>query len=39
MYDQLVMAPIAVATNLAGLLLLFLLGGVLMILIGRFADR
>jgi len=37
--DLSVMAPIAVATNLAGLLVLFLLGGVLMILIGRFADR
>lgn len=37
--DLSVMAPIAVATNLVGLLVLFLLCGVLMILIGRFADR
>ncbi|WP_439136583.1 Pr6Pr family membrane protein [Roseicyclus sp.] len=37
--DLSVMAPIAVATYLVGLLVLFLLCGVLMILIGRFADR
>jgi hypothetical protein len=34
-----VTAPVEVASNLAGLLLLFLLGGVVMIAIGRFADR
>lgn len=37
--DLSTMAPVAVATNMAGLCVLFLLGGVLMILIGRFADR
>lgn len=37
--DLSVMAPIAVVTNLLGLFVLFLLGGVIMILIGRFADR
>lgn len=31
--------PAVVATNLAGLFVLFLLGGIVMILIGRFADR
>lgn len=31
--------PIVVATHLTGLLVLFLLGGVVMIMIGRFADR
>ncbi|MEX3016954.1 Pr6Pr family membrane protein [Gymnodinialimonas hymeniacidonis] len=31
--------PLAVATNLAGLLLALLLGGVIFVMIGRFADR
>jgi len=37
--DLATVAPITVATNLAGLLIVFLLGGVVMIGIGRFADR
>lgn len=37
--DLTTLGPAAVALNLAGLAILFLLGGVLMISIGRFADR
>lgn len=33
------LGPLAVATNLAGLMLVLLLGGVVFVLIGRFADR
>jgi hypothetical protein len=37
--DLTTLSPAAVALNMAGLMVLFLLGGVLMISIGRFADR